>query len=189
MALWETKKEREERIEKEKFEVQIKTDMKVRQLEKEIQKIDRKAQEAYQNAESFRAAGNKDAAIDAYQDYQFSRSLRRTVRKSLLMMQQVTTMVKTGNLTNDVFSLLKTGLETSDFDPASVQRIIAGNENLKAAFEAMGDMMDTSLDTGAGEISAEAWFAAGNETAKVSTPGSTESLDQMKAELEKLKKG
>ena len=187
MALWESKKEREERIEREKFDVQIKTDMKVKQLDKEIQKIDRKAQEDYSRAEAFRAAGNKDAAIDAYQDYQFSRSLRRTVRRSLRMMQQVTTMVKTGNLTNDVFALLKEGLETSNFDPSAVQRIIAGNERLKGAFETVGDMVGTTLDEGTEELSAESWFAAGSKD--VTTSDSTESLDKMKAEFEKLKKG
>ena len=194
MAFFESEKERKERIEREKFEVQIQTDMKVRMLEKEIQKIDRKAQEDYQRAESFRAAGNKDAAIDAYNDYQFSRSLRRTVNKSLRMMQQVTTMVKAGNLTNDVFSLLKVGLETSNFDPSAVQTIIAGNERLKGAFEAVGGMMDTTLDSGTEEISAEAWFAAGTQQASApgnaaAEPGSTASLDKMKAEFEKLKKG
>jgi len=187
MNLFETKKQKEERIEKEKFEVQVKTDMKVRQLDKEIQKIDKKAQEDYKNAEAFRTAGNKDAAIDAYQDYQFNRSLRRTVKKSLRMMQQVTTMVKTGNLTNEVFTLLKTGLETSNFDPNAVQKIIAGNEQLKVAFEAVGDMMDTTLDS-SDEISAEAWFNSG-EQQTASTPNSTSALENMEAEAAKLKKG
>ena len=187
MALWESKKDREERLENEKFEVQIKTDMKVKQLEKEVQKIDKKAQEDYAKAEAFRSAGNKDAAMDAYQDYLFSRSMRRTVKKSLRMMQQVTTMVKTGNLTNDVFTLLKVGLESSNFDPAAVQKIIAGNERLKGAFEAVGDMMDTTMDSGMEELSAEAWFNSGSQT--VSTPNSTDSLDKTKAELEKLKRG
>lgn len=187
MAFFESEKERKERIEREKFEVQIQTDMKVRMLEKEIQKIDRKAQEDYQRAESFRAAGNKDAAIDAYNDYQFSRSLRRTVNKSLRMMQQVTVMVKTGNLTNDVFALLKTGLETSHFDPAAVQEIIAGNERLKVAFESVGDMVDTTLDPGTEEISAEAWFNSGDQTA--AEQGGTESLDHAEAALENLKRG
>ena len=187
MALWESKREREERIEREKFEVQIKTDMKVKQLEKEIQKNDNEAQEHFRRAEAYRAAGNKDAAMDAYQDYQFSRSLRRTVKKSLRMMKQVTTMVKTGNLTNDVFTLLKTGLETSNFDPGAVQKIVAGNERLKAAFEAVGDTMETFLDAGDGEVSAEEWFYSGNNNSSI--PDSTEGLDKMKAEFEKMKRG
>ena len=186
--LFKSKSDIAKEIEKQKFDVQIKTDMKVRQLEKEVQKIDRKAQDDYQRAESCRAAGNRDGAIDAYKDYQFSRSLRNTANKSLRMMQQVTIMVKTGNLTNDVFSLLKAGLETSNFDPSAVQDIIAGNESLKAAFEHVGDMLDVSMDTDTEELSAEAWFNSGTQQNNAPVSNSTESLNKMKAEFEKLKK-
>ena len=201
MPFWETKKEREERIEREKFDLQIKTDMKVRMLEKEIQKFDKQAQAAYQKAESYRAAGNKDDAIHAYGDYQFAQKMRRTVNKSLRMMQQVTTLVKTGNLTNDIFSLLKDGMEATNFNPAAINDIILGNERLKTAFESMEPMMDTALDSGAEEISAEAWYGSGSETQNVSAPvansgtqnvsaaASTKSLNDLRAEVDNLKKG
>jgi hypothetical protein len=187
--LFKSKSEIAKEIEKQKFEVQIKTDMKVRQLEKEVQKIDRKAQDDYQRAESCRAAGNRDGAIDAYKSYQNFRKLRNIANKSLLMMQQVTLMVKTGNLTNDVFSLLKTGLETSNFNPGAVQDIIAGNESLKAAYEQVGDMLDVSMDTSTEELSAEAWFNSGTQQNSATASNSTESLNKMRAEFEKIKKG
>lgn len=185
--LFESEKERRERLENEKFDVQIKTDMKVRQLEKEVRKIQNKAQDAYQRAEAFRAARNRDGAFDAYQEYQFNRSLRRSVNKSLRMMQRVTTMVKTGNLSNDVFTLLKSGLETSQFDPAAIRKIIAGNERLKGAFEAVGEMMDTSLEEEGGEMSAEEWFNKEASAGTEENPRGTEGLDAMKAEFEKIK--
>ena len=187
--LFKSKSEIAKEIERQKFDVQIKTDMKVRQLEKEVQKIDRKAQDDYQRAESCRAAGNRDGAIDAYKSYQNFRKLRNIANKSLLMMQQVTLMVKTGNLTNDVFSLLKTGLETSNFNPGAVQDIIAGNESLKAAYEQVGDMLDVSMDTSTEELSAEAWFNSGTQQNSATASNSTESLNKMRAEFEKIKKG
>ena len=188
MIFFETEEERKKRIEKEKFELQLQTNMKIRELERELAKNDKEAADAYSKAEAYKAAGNKDSAIDSYQDYLFARSLRRTLNKSVKMMKQVTTMVKAGNLTNEVFSLLKTRLESSDFDPSAIQEIITGNERLKSAFEAMGATMDAYSEAPGDEANAEAWFNSGS-TAETSAPGSTDSLDKMMAEFEKLKKG
>lgn len=185
---FETAEEAKQRIEKEKFELQLQTNMKIRELERSLALRDDEAAKAYSRAEAFKAAGNKDSAIDAYQDYLFARSLRRTLNKSVKMMKQVTTMVQAGNLTNEVFALLKTRLESTDFDPSAVQGIITGNERLKSAFEAMGATMQAYSDTPGDEANAEAWFNSG-DAAENTASGSTDSLDKMIAEFEKLKKG
>ena len=195
LNIFESKKERDARIEREKFDMQINIDLKVRQLEKEIGKIDGQAQAALQKAEAFKNAGNKDGAIDAYKDYLVKRSLRRTMNKSFVMMQQVTTMVKAGNLTNDVFASLKTALEGCKFDPSAINEILAGNEQLKAQFEAVGGMLDATISDGTDEQSAEAWFNSGSpqgnapQNGTPATPNSTAALNDMQAELDKLKKG
>lgn len=173
-------------IENQKFDIQVKTGMSIKSLDKELAKYNKKAQEAFTNAQNYRAAGNKDAAIDAYEDYKFARNMGKIVKKNVRMMEQISTMVKVGNLSNDIFGLLSEALELSNFEPQKLNDVLRGNEKMKGLM----DMLDDSLPDNEmeGGITAEEWYESGKESMVAGAdPHVTESNENMKAALNEMK--